>query len=101
MRAVVGFRLPDVAYVGVEPYVYACTLYEARRTHVHQGWAVWDGDAAARRTDLGWASERYRLIGHRLQARREAALAYTRRPPESYVAPPRASSVRTEQRRLV
>jgi hypothetical protein len=102
VRAVIGFREPDVAYVGVEPYIYAATLYEAatHRRHVHQGYAVWvHADGQGERRDLGFASERYRLYGRRLEERRERAQEWTRRPPESYVIAPRPYP-RTEQRRL-
>lgn len=106
VRAVIGYRQPNAAYVGIEPFLYACSLHDARRLHRHQGYATWLPDGkihlSSSHFDMGWPVERYRLRPEALAARREAARDYVRRPPECHVTPPEpaAPAPRTAQRRL-
>ena len=107
VRAVLGRRQPDVATVGVWPYIYACALYDPRRLHRHQGRAAWLPDGKIHMTpdayDRGWPQEHNRVrTEEEIADRKRRALAWTRRPPESYVRPPKpAYAPRTAQRRFV
>ena len=116
VRAVLGHRRLDLAEVGVQPYVYACDLYDVRvtrkgeraagRLHRHQGRAMWmpDGRIHLNAADynMGWREERNRIRGgEAIEERRRLAREWSRRPAADYVRPPAPAPVaRTVQRRL-